>query len=787
MQSKYRNSGDGYRPRSPFRRNQRRGGFSRSYSKPHNPPATKVEILMEAGRLAAEYLVYKGVLPSSALPPREPSAGGTIQEFRGYGRDNPAPSFFNEPRVPAMARLGYPESGAGYSKKRFNDDYERFGPRKNARVQRTGAYARGFGGPDWDRERGRNGLWMERSRNQSDVMEEDDDDFAPGYSRDRRSGHEEVGSSRVAGDEQHSKSEVVGESGSEIDDAGSKASSNSTRKDAPSAGSADVNKGADDVMVSNTEAGEGKSSEREQLGKKNTVEEDLAMKPVEVDEGVSVSDHADGLLKLGGFPKVPKRPRSSLAHKNPTDLGFKSEAGNRVESASREENEIIVDELPTDASLKQSPTPLSHTSLIHCEHGNEFEVSIGGTETSASKLPTEGSQKDSHIVYTDKSDSEIPVNSAEVDIQSSKQSLESQCELQQNLPSEMSITKVDEDKDDKVSEHSGNRELEKQICSSSPSTFQKNEPSQLYNATKTHVELFIEKPPQDKKMTGPGDQLNPITAPLAPEVSAGSFLKLQRLKHNQSMPFKICDLNLMESPEVIDIPERQITHTSTPPLESGRQRSVDFGLSVNNRAKSSYGFNQLSGDEKVIPVIDLEDNSTIEVNDPSKSKNEIVYPTENVLNQTAHSDNLPAIQDTFLAISDYLGADITCSPSGQAELNNLQVGIGLHGTEGFAVVDDSIYGSLGDIDQLLNLQRLMQWSRSWPQLWLAVVAAAAEAEKDRLWEEEHAAMTSLMAAAVAAWGCKCGERDKHRSPASSQPFWQWRYRVEDAVAADYSL
>lgn len=55
------------------------------------------------------------------------------------------------------------------------------------------------------------------------------------------------------------------------------------------------------------------------------------------------------------------------------------------------------------------------------------------------------------------------------------------------------------------------------------------------------------------------------------------------------------------------------------------------------------------------------------------------------MNHTAHSDDLPVIQDSYsLAISDYLGADMSCSPSVQADLNNLQVGIDLHGAEVYA-------------------------------------------------------------------------------------------------------
>ncbi|WOL04094.1 hypothetical protein Cni_G12815 [Canna indica] len=663
MQPKYRSAGDGYRLGSPFGRNQRRGGFNRSYSsKPYTPSATKLEILMEAGRLAAEYLVSKGVLPASSLS-RNLSNGSALQEFRGQGRENPATSSFNEGRIPALARLGDAGSGAAYGRRRPNDDYDRIGSRKNGRGRRrTGFYSRGYGGPDWGAERGRHGPWTERSRGYSDSMEEDDDDFAPGYGRDRRSGHEEVGSSisRVAGDEQHSKSEVVGESGSELDDTGSKASSNSTRKAALPDANADVNKGADDGKVSNAEAGEVKSSKSlMELEKNNSVAEGSDLKPDEVEEADSVSDHDINLLKLGGFPRVPTRPRSALAHRSPIDRVLSAEDRNRVDVASGGETGMTADKRPTDDSLK-----------------------------------------DSHIGDTDNPKCEEPVNSNVDENQFSKQPVDSQCEPQKSPPcSEASLDAGDKDN---IVKCTGKEvvEVEKQVSPSSPCASQQNEVSQLDGATQTQSSLLIEMSSQDEEMIEAGDHLKPIPASLLPKMETGSFLRMEEVKQNQPSSFKICDLNLMEAPEITEIPDDNVLddcHTSAPPLESEKKISVDFGLSINNKAKDTYDFNQLSGDGKVIPVIDLEDDSPMEVNDSSKSKNELIYPVENVLNHTTHSDDLPVIQDTYsLAISDYLGADIPCSPSGQADLNNLQVGMGLHGPEGFPV-DDSIYGSLGDI------------------------------------------------------------------------------------------
>ncbi|CAL9158167.1 uncharacterized protein At4g26450 [Musa acuminata AAA Group] len=664
MQPKYRNPRDGFRPGSPFGRNRSRGGFSRSYSKPQSPPASKMEILMEAGRLAAEYLVSKGVLPASSLPSTMSKSG--LQEFRGQGRENPsAPPPFSVGRTSALARLGDAGSDVGYGRKRFNDDYDRMGSRKNGRGRkRSGFYNRGYDGPDWGRERKRNGPWNERSRDYSDSMEEDNDDFAPGYRRDRLSGYEEVGSS-IAENEQHSKGEVVGESGSELDDAGSKASSNSTRKDVPAEVDADENKGADEVLASNSEAGGVKSGKHDELEKKISTEEYSTVKPDGVEEGVSsVSNDGSDLLKLSGFPKVPTRPRSSLSHKGPTDDHcLSTDGGNKIEVVPKGDFEMVIDDVPTDGFLKES-----------------------------------------HVDHSDRLKCEEQANSGDVDIKSSKETIESPCEPQMNLlRSTSSAMMVDVGKEDKFANHvSQEEELEKQINSSSPTASQQNQFSQLDGSRQTQASLFMEMPPQSVEMEAI-DQLKQVTANLPPKVEAQSFMEMEDVKQNQPTSFKICDLNLMEAPEITEIPSDPLLNDcniSAPPLETEKQLSVDFGLSINSKAKVTYDFNRLSGDDKVIPVIDLEDDSPIEVNacNPSKAKNELIYPVENVMNHTTHSDDLPVIQDSYsLAISDYLGADMSCSPSVQADLNNLQVGIDLHGAEGFPGVDDSIYGSLGDI------------------------------------------------------------------------------------------
>ncbi|ERM93852.1 hypothetical protein AMTRI_Chr04g247180 [Amborella trichopoda] len=80
-----------------------RGGFGRGPPPKVYPPPRKSDIFMEAGRLAAEYLVYQGVLPANALTGgkwQNGSGKSDILEFRVQDRDNP------DGRVSALTRLG---------------------------------------------------------------------------------------------------------------------------------------------------------------------------------------------------------------------------------------------------------------------------------------------------------------------------------------------------------------------------------------------------------------------------------------------------------------------------------------------------------------------------------------------------------------------------------------------------------------------------------------------------------------------------------------------------------
>ncbi|XP_010912473.1 uncharacterized protein [Elaeis guineensis] len=635
MQPRHRNPGDGVGP-APVGlglapgRNRGRGGLSHSNSKPYNPPG-KFDILMEAGRLAAEYLVSKGVLHPNLLPGNCPNEN--LKEFKGQRRENPV------------------------------YEYDRMGYRKIAR-KRMGYHNRSYGS-DWGRGRGRKGPWKERSRVYSDNVE-DAEDFAPGYLRDWCSAIDEVGSSvsRVAEDEPPLEGEVVGELGSELDNTGSKVCSSSTRKDVLLEGNMDMNKGMDDVKVSNSE----RSGESGELEKKTLLEDDVVVNPCAAEDG-PVSKDGSGLLKFCNFAKVPTRLRSSLAHRKAVaDQGPSTGGSDRVEVASGGGSQVVVEETPIESSSD------SRTKQIDSPKCEESGVPV----VQSLEEPVDPVPLMQHLEES-------------VDLQHET--------LQSPSGFETFTMMIDVKNEDRLSQQSNEKEESEKQVNSSPSRVSQNEFSQLHDVRATKPSPFTEMPPQHEEMIGAADQAKLDVPTLVTKVEAESVVKMEEEKNNEPTYFKICDINLMESPEITEIPDDPVldqSHTAAPALQTEKQLPVNFGLSKGINANDADDYKWLSGVDKVIPLIDLKADSLVEANacDSSKPNNEMIYPSlENFLSHQTHTDVLPAIQDGYgLGIPAYLGADIS-----QADLSNLQAGIVLNGAEGFPGVDDSIYGSLGDI------------------------------------------------------------------------------------------
>uniref|UniRef100_J3LDP3 Uncharacterized protein n=1 Tax=Oryza brachyantha TaxID=4533 RepID=J3LDP3_ORYBR len=211
----------------------------------------------------------------------------------------------------------------------------------------------------------------------------------------------------------------------------------------------------------------------------------------------------------------------------------------------------------------------------------------------------------------------------------------------------------------------------------------------------------IDMMPQDVDLIELSDQRRVDGDELFSNVGAGTASKMDDENLEQSSPFKICDQNLIGGTEVSVIHNNPCLAQCSAEgscTESQKKHQQDFVTTSGDIAGSTNKICQLPLDNKGVQVIDIEDDTPIEVGgyDSSKAKSDMICSSmDNMMGPVVHGGDLPGIQDGYnLAISDYLGADISCYPSMPSDLH---AGIGGNESEGITVMDDPIYGSLSDI------------------------------------------------------------------------------------------
>lgn len=637
---------------------------------------------MEAGRLAAEYLVAKGVLPPASLQRRGVGGGGWVQ------LPPPPP-----PPPPPQGTLAF--YGAQNGRRRLDDDDGNPNPRSrrnrggennnddssssyNGRGKRKfGAYSRHS---DWGRDKGRS-----RGNSDSRSYDDEDDDGPPGYRRERRGGgrFDDAGSSMsgVAA----SKTEATGES--ELEDTGSKVGSSSNfRKDVDPPqeveGVDKLNKINEESNPSNSEVvekmtnGESTSNnasciviDEEQtkakylpvpsddkvsdekpddssvLNEKIEDDETLAEKAEDdktSDERVpgvknNLRDDCNNLLSYCSYPNVPTRRRSIVAHRNAAPAHREVAVAEQIDLVSSEDETHMATDVTGHGS-----------SLTNTQEGNKDGLAcLEHTDTSTTcnqmvepvRFQTEETQ-----IGTD-------------DLRGQK-NIEQHYAVHESREENMLPPKVG---------------VQQQV----------EEGMQIYN---------VDTPPQDEDLIASADKEKVAGVALLPSIKAEAVVAKEEDKFGQSSSFKICDLNLVGSPEVAELRnDPGLGQFSTAGCSMEPQNQQQEFRNTGNSADDTNMHAQIPLHNKVVQVIDLEDDSPIEAGacDTSKAKE------ENMANPAVTTDVLPGIQDGYnFAISDYLGADIPCYQPMQTDLPN---GMSLSDSEGITVMDDSIYGSLSDI------------------------------------------------------------------------------------------
>ncbi|KAM0873337.1 hypothetical protein ACQ4PT_038135 [Festuca glaucescens] len=642
---------------------------------PGMPPQHRYEVLMEAGRLAAEYLVAKGVLPPASL-----QRGGVGSA--GWSQMPPplqeAPAFYDSRRN-GRQRLDDEYSDPNPRSRRNNGGDYNSGNYNGRGKRKFGAYNRNS---EWGQDRERSRGYLD-SRNYDD---DDEEDSAPGYRREQRGSGviDDIGSSLsgVAGEGPASKVEAVGES--ELEDTGSKVipnsngmtgvdalqdenDSNKLQEDSKVSSSVVLEQGANGESILNhsspsvDEEGEikhsplrsddkvspdkpdGSSSIMDERAEYDKTSDDKAEAKAS-DEKVSsvpndLSDDCQNLLSQCSFARAPTRPRSVLAHRNGAPAHRDAALPEQVDLAPP----VLIDEVASGSSLTD----------------------------------VQGDNKDG-LVCLEHADPSIACN--QMVEQATLQEKETQDMREKNNTAQHYVVQ-------EVQEHDG---LYPTLASHQDCMkLQIREGVQIYN---------IDTPPQDEGLIDSADKGKTVCVELLPNIGAEAVVKMEEEKLGQSSSFKICDLNLIGSPE-----HAEIRHdlgfgqcsTNVSSVETRNQQHLDFVASMDNATNTDM-YSHIPLDDKV--VIDIEDDSPIEPSacDTTRAESGIVYSSIDTMMHPAVNTNIfPGLQDDYnLAIPDFLGADMPCYPPIQTDVN---AEMGLNDSEVITVMDDPIYGSLTDI------------------------------------------------------------------------------------------
>lgn len=613
MQSRRRSFADRFGPAGigaaqPEYRKFGRGGGPRRRG-PHNsppphlppppPPRRRADVLREAGRLAAEYLAAKGLLPANPVP----SSAAVGERLWPNGGDDEAD------RTSAFSRLG---------RRRLDGDDGGFRARKRVRRRRHRSESYRRPGPEWGREDVGGPPWADRARDYSDAMDAEDlerswrwsgrerrlvDPMEDGES-DRRSPSEESdrgnGSSgarkslKSAADyDRHlpSKDELTGESDSDqgnhnsIYESGSKAMGSSEGKAHPhpiAEAEMNLSKGPDEMEDAETD----KSSIEKAIGGDTVREKGLQRE--DDDEGLPVQSYSgekEDQLNNGvngqvpSSEKIPAQPSSSEAKRN-------AETERKPDTGEMRENS---DAAPGEKGLKNAAEAVATLTPSNGAASGQSPTSRGPT------LEVPSLSSTGLVSEVPRSQSAQPVEPAEQGLASGTG--RSSYSRSSSFP-ESSFQQLGKES---IQGPTGFDISTKSIGS----TTEEDSAGNVVGAGM--------KQPQEWPLPS-----IPRTVEKQPVTTFDDDYEEQSRLPSSS--FKICDLNVAESPEITS-ENRLIKHASTSAASLERENNLSVGFGQKCDGSDLYG--RQSNDTKAARVvIDLEDDSVEECSagDASQSK-----------------------------------------------------------------------------------------------------------------------------------------------------------------------
>ncbi|PIA26408.1 hypothetical protein AQUCO_09300007v1 [Aquilegia coerulea] len=647
--------------------NNNNSNNNKPYVSTHPLPPRRADILMEAGRLATEYLVSQGVLPPIVLSDKW--SKNAIMEFQ----------LATDSKTSALARLG-------------NGVPEPSGLRNQIRARRRM-------GSDWGRDNKKNGFFPDKAPNTSaDISLETDQPLVSGqWNHDERRPAPFIND--AIANNLPSKTEIlVGDSESEIrnfeeypDDSSLKAITSTTGGELPSETDPKPSNASDEVNISNMETDETKISNIETGEMNNSTSIDVLENQSDLDdpsmlhqpmETDVITKNGSDLLRHCSFAKVPTKTRSSLTIKGSKveTVLMTGELGNTCDIPSPEGPKISGEEDPS--------VSLSNFMLVNpnqyskCSDSDAFRapsiqaVEDAGVLGSALALEkgecaTSLSLLDRPAVYEQAPGqglSELPRCNSVVKDRGDKRALEA----------------------DDVTE--GSKKL-REWPSSTDEFFHLHTfttPSHSHMRTAPDVEV-IEVDDQDRL----------FDVSFLPRGGSESGIESKEEKQLFPSSFKICDLNLMESSDMTETRDSAAVYGLPSTMEAKEGVQVDVGLSISNSCSRSDDYNRSTVDAKEVEIVEVEDDATKEGEDfdTSERKTEIQHSSlENFPNHMDTGGDLPDTQEGYgLMISELLGNDISNCSSVPGDISSLHTEMGLHNGAEILDDDDPIYLSLGEI------------------------------------------------------------------------------------------
>ncbi|KAI3456733.1 hypothetical protein Pfo_013396 [Paulownia fortunei] len=671
----------GHRMYNSEYRNYNRGGYgSGGHSKQFQPPLPlpqEADVFIEAGRLAAEYLVSKGVLPPNALSGKWQNDGlknqvGNFQGFRPHEVEKiqiPA-----DGRASAHSRLGNAAIDVGPGRRRYSDEYNSMGSRSSIRGRkRTGSFKNY--GSEVNRELGRSGSWAEKIRASPGM--EADSDASVGHHEEQpvgKDGNGGIQNSSPGDITQEVDSEAHIESGLEkcnlVEDIDANDSTLSHEKYVPSDADREPIKKSDEAEVVKEGRNDNDLQEKHDENKEVTdsVKEDSLVSEVHVD-----------LVKHCKFVNVPTKARSSLT--------IKSSKG---------------DQDPMNEGENISKRELLEGSGVHV-----IDVDIDNSAGNAS----------SHQSHEFKSlQSDVPTVEKELDLTFTTRP--GQCLGSGSFP-ERSVYK-EEQPDEGLSgfgssnsmimergekraidfNTDGREDFKKLRQWVPPPNAQPDSSPPLLSSIENQPMLQEPRTSRSIHSTLSPDQKS-LDISLFPKDHADSC---EFMEEKQLFPgsFKTCDLNLVGTCDVNE------NHDADPLLvfpsvtQTGRVATpIDIDLSMSNNCNLPNKNGKHDVNDNDIEVIDLEKDSAQEdktFSNPERRGDTVFTDLDGFPNNVHNANGIPDVQDGYgLMISELLGNDSPNCSSVPTDLNSLHNHMGLPNAEGILGDDDSIYMSLGEI------------------------------------------------------------------------------------------